>query len=193
MKIRTTGYVLLDGRSYAPDTELDVPVGRALQMVGDGQAEQIPEGGTMAQRNPGGGTGQHPPQAPVNADNYKPVFMDNVTTTSMNGLVTPVTPTYCLTRASAEQLATILRDLNPEIVMAWPYYVRAGVMVSSTVPWFRFPSGCAVNAGQESTYWINNSGASAEANCRKDIEAAQQQFYVEGSEQYPPQLQTPQS
>lgn len=193
MKVRTKGYVLLDGRSYDPDTELDVPDGRALQMVGDGQAEQIPEGGTMAQRNPGGGSGQHPPVEPVNADNYKPVFMDNVTTTSMNGLVSPVTPTSCLTRASAVQLQTILKDLNLEIVMAWPFYAKAGVMVSSLVPWFRLPSGAAVNAGQEAAWWINDSGASAESKCRKDIEAAQQQFYAEGSEQYPPQLQTPQS
>lgn len=190
MKVRTTSYVLLDGYSYPPGTVLDVPVQRGLQMVGDGQAEQIPEGGTMP-RNPGGGTGQHPPEAPVTADNYKPEYLDNVTTTSMNGIVTPVNPVQCLTKASAEQLSSILKDLHLEIVMAYPFYMKAGVTVSAMVPWFKLPSGAAVNAGAEGAYWINNSGASAEANCRKDIDAAQQQFYAEGSEQYPPQLQAP--
>ena len=129
-------------------------------------------------------------QAPVTADNFKPVFLDNVTTTNINGVVTPVNPVFCLTRRSAEQLAIILKDLVPQIVFAFPQNVAAGIRVSILVPWFRFPSGAAVNCGLEGNFWSNDSGASAESKARQDIKAATQKFYVEGPEQYPPQLRT---
>lgn len=191
MTIRTKGYVLLDGYSYPPDTVLQVPFERGLQMIGDQIAEELPEGGeSNMPRNPGGGTGQHPPQAPVTAENYKPVFLTNVTTTSMNGVVTPVNPVYCLTKESAEQLAEILQDLQPKIVMAYPSKMML-VTASALVPWFQFPSGCAVNAGVEANWWSNASGATAEKNCRADISAACQQFQEEGGGQYPEQLQQP--
>lgn len=189
LKVRTKGYVLLNGMSFPPGTVLEVPEARALQMVGDGQAEQISDEGDSKKMPQQIG----PEKPPVTADNYKPEFLTNVVTTSMNGQETPVNPVYCLQRRSADQLAVILKDLTPEIVMADPYYVYAGVRVSSLVPWFRFPSGCAVNAGVEGNWWSNASGKTAETNCRKDIEAAQQQFYVEGSGQYPQQLQIPPS
>ena len=143
---------------------------------------------SQSKANPGGGTGQHPPQAPVTAANYKPVFMQDVTVTSPNGLVSPVNPVYCLTEESAEQLAGILKDLFPVIVMAYPSQMHM-VTVSHLVPWFLFSSGCAVNAGVEGNYWSNASGAAAESNCRKDIAAACEQFALEGGGQYPQQVQ----
>src|SRR6516165_3077115 len=85
----------------------------------------------------------------VTADNYKPVFLQDVTTTNPNGVQTPVNPVYCLTDTSAAELVVILEDLAPRIVMAYPYYAKAPVTVSTLVPWFKFPSGCAVNAGVE--------------------------------------------
>lgn len=192
MTIRTKGYVLLDGYSFPPDTVLTVSRERGLQMVGDQIAIELPEGADdMSSRaNPGGGTGKHPPQAPVTADNYKPVFLTNVTTTSMNGTVTPVNPVYCLTKESAEQLAEILKDLYPQIVMAYPSKMTM-VTVSSLVPWFKFASGCAVNAGVEANWWSNASGPAAEKNCRADISSACEQFNIEGGDQYPEQLQKP--
>lgn len=127
----------------------------------------------------------------VTADNYKPVFLQDVTTTNPNGVQTPVNPVYCLTDTSAAELVVILEDLAPRIVMAYPYYAKAPVTVSTLVPWFKFPSGCAVNAGVEANYWSNASGAAAENNCRKDIKAACEQYAIEGGGQYPPQLQKP--
>lgn len=128
---------------------------------------------------------------PVTADNYKPQFSTDVKTTSMNGVQTTVNPVYCLKKVSAEQLAQILKDLNPAIVMATPYAVAGGVNLNAMVPWFKFPSGCAVNAGVEANWWSNASGSTAENNCRADIKAAEAQYQIEGDGQYPVQVQGP--
>jgi hypothetical protein len=135
----------------------------------------------MSQQSHGG--------TPVTAENYKPKFIDNVTTTSMNGLVTPINWVYCLTKESAKELAHILADLHPVIIMAEPQGPTRGVTISQEVPWFKFPSGCAVNAGTEGNWWSHASGAPAEKNCRLDIQAAEEQFQLEGDAQYPDKLQ----
>jgi hypothetical protein len=123
----------------------------------------------------------------VTADTYKPVFRHDVETSMPNGQKTPVNPVYCLVRPSTEQLAKILADLNPEVFMSTPYPMKpggGGVSVNFEVGWLRFPSGLEVNAGTEANWWVNaSSGASAEANCRKDLQAAEQQYAIEGGGQ----------
>jgi|SRR5262252_4818727 len=127
----------------------------------------------------------------MTADDYKPEFMDDVETTSLNGQQTPVSKVYCLTAKSAKELASILDDLHPTIVLALPYKVSGGVTINREVPWFRFPSGCAVNCGTEANYWTTSTGKSAESNCRKDIDSAERQFRTEGGGQYPAPLDNP--
>jgi len=122
------------------------------------------------------------------AETFKPEFRDDVETTSLNGQKTPVNPVYCLTHRSALQLAEILHDLSPTIVQAFPYKVSGGVAINHEVPWFKFPSGCAVNAGTEANWWSNADGATAEKNCRADIKSAEAQYAAEGGGQYPSPL-----
>ena len=129
-----------------------------------------------------------PERQKVTAETFKPEFRDDVETTSLNGAKTPVNPVYCLTNHSAAQLASILEDLSPTIVQAFPYKVSGGVTINHEVPWFKFPSGCAVNAGTEANWWSNADGTTAEKNCRADIKSAEQQFAVEGGGQYPSPL-----
>lgn len=119
----------------------------------------------------------------VTADDYHPVFLQDVTTTvtTIHGQIeTPVNPVYCLTKESTEELAEILADLSPEVFMSTPQKMMqggGGVVVSHRVGWLKFPSGLAVNAGTEANYWTNApNGATAERNCRLDIAAAQRQY-----------------
>lgn len=130
---------------------------------------------------------------PVTAQTYVPVFMDNVEQTfTASGQVQKINPVYCLTMDSAKELAEILADLRPKIVEADPVPQRLGsISYSTLVPWFQFPSGAAVNCGQEADYWAKagpNGGANAERDCRKDIQSAEQLFEIEGNGQYPNQL-----
>jgi hypothetical protein len=133
----------------------------------------------------------------MTADEYLPIFMeDNEQTFTPSGQKQKVNPTYCLTMDSAEELAEILQDLHPKIVEADPFPVFLGsVSFTHLVPWFVFPSGCAVNCGSTANYWplSGNNGKIAEENARKDIAAAEVQFAAEGGGQYPIQVRPRQS
>lgn len=127
----------------------------------------------------------------VTAEDYKPHYQQDVEQNFVaSGQTAMINPSYCLTVISAQQLAGILADLNPKIVMSTPYAVaQNSVTFSHQVPWFKFPSGCAVNCGLEANYWVNaGSGTQAEANCRKDIASAEACYEVDGSSQYPVEL-----
>ena len=129
----------------------------------------------------------------ADAMTFVPVFMQDVEQIfSPSGQKQKINPVYCLTTESAEELAEILADLRPEIVEADPIPQRMGSIAFSTlVPWFKFPSGAAMNCGQEADYWAKagpNGGANAERDCRKDISSAEELFAAEGNGQYPNQL-----
>src|SRR5215471_4601073 len=125
------------------------------------------------------------PKEEPTADNFVPEYRQHVYTQTPAGK-TPVSPVYCLMNHSANDLAHILQDLHPAIDQCDPYksVPGGGVSVSAEVPWFKFPSGCMVNAGIEASYWLNApDGATAEKNCRADIAAAEKQYQIEGGDQ----------
>lgn len=127
----------------------------------------------------------------ITAETFVPDYMEDVFQTfTMTGENTHVNPKLCLSEESAEQMAEILADLDPRVVLADPFAVAGAVLFNKLVPWLVFPSGAAANCGGEANFWSMQptNGKGAEAACRKDIEGIERQFEAEGNTQYPAQL-----
>jgi len=109
---------------------------------------------------------------------FKPTFNPNVFVMGPWGPQS-INPVYCATASCALDLASILADLNPKIVMLYPFgqwpqgnnpFVQSG-----TVPWFQLPDGTLANVGLLAGYWTHGyPPAVAERYCRQDIALAMQ-------------------
>jgi hypothetical protein len=123
-------------------------------------------------------------------DTYKPVFMeDNEQIFVQTGLRQPVNPQVCLTPGSADELVTLLADLNPRIVEADPTpVISSSIYFKSLVPWLVFPSGAAENAAGLAMFWHRTTGKSADQQCRQAIQQVEQTYTAEGDSNYPTQL-----
>jgi len=101
---------------------------------------------------------------------FVPVFVDFVQGIAPNGRTFSVSKSYCLTKASAVELAQILADLTPEIVDGPPVpNIGNRFVYSQTVPFLRFPDGKVRNAGVLASYWTGALLVHAEQYCRTDI------------------------
>jgi hypothetical protein len=111
---------------------------------------------------------------------FQPQFRDDVAIVMQprpprypEGYRSPVNPHLCLTDDSAKELAAILSDLGPTIVQVSPAGQMFGIFsVSSLVPGLQFPDGTVCNAGDLAMWWVRTVQPSAEALCRREIDAA---------------------
>jgi hypothetical protein len=101
---------------------------------------------------------------------FVPVFIDYVQGIAPNGVVFSVSKNYCLSKASAVELAALLADLSPDIVDGPPVpNIGNRFVYSQAVPFFRFADGKVRNAGVLATYWTGALLPNAEQSCRADI------------------------
>ena len=101
---------------------------------------------------------------------FVPQFLDFVQGVAPNGVVFSISPNYCLSRASAAELVSILSDLNPKVLEGPPAPNLGNRFVySQNVPYLQFPDGKVRNAGVLATYWTGALAVHAEQYCRQDI------------------------
>ena len=70
-------------------------------------------------------------------------------------------PRLYATQLAAYQMVDLLSDLNPTIVMQWPWTVAPGspFTLSKKVPFLRLPSGYTENAGAYMMFWAQQPDA----------------------------------
>jgi hypothetical protein len=100
---------------------------------------------------------------------FQPKFQDFVVGIAPNGVTFSISPSYCLSRASATELKAILSELSPELVDGPPVPNRGGRFQYPNVPFLKFPDGKIRNAGVLATYWTWFPSLQAEKACRADI------------------------
>lgn len=87
---------------------------------------------------------------------FTPQYDNQVYEFSSVGPTQRLNPNLWATLLSAHQLADELKDLNPTIVMAWPWEMAKGspFSFSTRVPFLQFPSGYIENAGALQRWWV---------------------------------------
>ena len=69
---------------------------------------------------------------------------------------THLNPRLWLTQTSAYQLADLLVDLKPVVVMGYPWFTapHSPFGFNTKVPMFKFPSGYTENPGAYAIFWV---------------------------------------
>jgi len=97
----------------------------------------------------------------INKDNFSPVYDTDVTISfgAPGSVKVPVSPLYCLSVDSANELQQVLNDngLGPvSIEMLPPSVGFIRFNYSRDVPWFVYGNGTKENAGFVSMNWVPN-------------------------------------
>ena len=112
----------------------------------------------------------------MTADTFKPTFRSDVGV--VNAMTSPpqfsaINPSYCATSQCGADLAALLADMNPKVVLDWPMqgWPQANAYYQTAqVPYLQFPDGTKVNAGIEASFFTHGYPPSfAEQAVRNDI------------------------
>ncbi len=108
---------------------------------------------------------------------FTPTFRSDIGVIDpLGNLVSIVHPRYCATGDTAKELAEILKDLRPVIVMEPPIpnFQRFRFTSNCDVPWVVFSNGSKHNVGLLAGYWERYDPVNAERFCRQEIAVSEQ-------------------
>ena len=111
---------------------------------------------------------------------FIPEFDSHVYITNPFYGIQRVNPELCATLDSANQLATLLSDLQPKVILASVWAAAAmSPFYAGMVSWLKFPSGLQILAGALQMEWVRqpSNPDGALRNCRAII-ASQETYYA---------------